>query len=68
MQAVAELHEMADRTLPGNVPASAGLGVAWILQAVPFHPSASVRSVLALFWENPTAVQAVAELHDRPLS
>jgi hypothetical protein len=68
MQAAAELHEMADRTLPGNEPASAGLGVGWRLQAVPFHASANVSSVLALFWKNPTAVQAVAELHDTPLS
>jgi hypothetical protein len=68
MQAVAEVHEMADRTLPGNTSASAGSGVGWILQAVPFHPSASVRSVLELFWKKPTAVQAVAELHDTPLS
>jgi hypothetical protein len=68
MQAAAELHEMADRTLPGNESASVGSGVGWMVQAVPFHSSASVKSVLALLWKNPTAVQAVAELHDTPLN
>ena len=42
----------------GNCP---GLGVDWIVQVVPFQRSASVP------WsDNPTAVQAVDEVHETP--
>src|SRR6516225_47222 len=41
-----------------------GLGVVWMVQAVPFHRSARVRLGLVLAPWSPTAVQACAEVHD----
>ncbi len=65
MQAVAE---------PQDTPASdpevapAGSGVARICQVVPFQASASVTSACAtVSWDDPTAVQAVADRQDTPL-
>jgi hypothetical protein len=41
--------------------------VAWMDQAVPFHRSASVAvRPVAMGLELPTAVQAVADVHDTP--
>ena len=40
------------------------LGVAWTVQLLPFHRSASVLRTPVLSLESPTAVQAAAELHD----
>jgi hypothetical protein len=60
VQAVAALHETPLRTM---YVAPAGLGVGWICQAVPFQRSASDTMVLPLLY-TPTAVQAVAELHE----
>lgn len=44
--------------------APAGLGVAWMLQAVPFQPSANVTVAPELFWYEPTAVHADGPLHE----
>ena len=63
VQTVAELHDTASMAL---VVAPAGSGVVWVLQAVPFHASAKVTSEFELLSSNPTAVQAVAEVHDTP--
>jgi hypothetical protein len=41
-----------------------GLGVSWMVRLLPFHRSASVLRTPGLSLESPTAVQAVAELHD----
>lgn len=43
-----------------------GFGVDWIAQPLPFQRSASVTVVPPLFLDSPTAVQAVAEVHDTP--
>jgi hypothetical protein len=59
----AEGHEMPLSALP-DVPF--GLGVEPINQLAPFHASARVTGVPALLWYEPTAVHAVAELHERP--
>jgi len=58
MQAVLELHDTSDSQV---CRAPVGLGVVWIFQDVPFHASANVplRSL-------PTAVHAVADVHDTP--
>jgi hypothetical protein len=55
MQETADWHE----TLSSDSPDPDGAMVGWMLQATPFHDSASgpVAPV-------PTAVQAVAEVHD----
>src|ERR1700722_14739117 len=42
-----------------------GLGVFWIDHVVPFQRSASVTVVVPLE-ESPTAVQALADVHDTP--
>ena len=64
VQAVAEVHDTALRTL---AVAPAGLGVAWMDQAVPFQCSASVPWRPPLLKEYPVAVHALAEVHDTPL-
>jgi hypothetical protein len=61
VHAVAELHDTAYRKLE---MAPDGLGVVCTVQEVPFHTSANVMSAPELFWYDPTAVQAVAEVHD----
>ena len=50
------MHETENR--PGDCP---GLGVDWMLQAVPFHRSARVPR-----FENPTAMHAVEDVQDTP--
>src|ERR1700733_12772923 len=66
------LHDAAERqdtlasaSMP-DVPT--GLGVGWMVQATPFHASASVAPSRPpeLLTESPTAVQAAAERHDTP--
>ena len=57
MHAVADVHETPFRLTP--------LGVAWIVQVLPFHRSASVTWLLL---SSPTAVHAVADVHDTPFS
>src|SRR5664279_155130 len=42
-----------------------GLGVVWTVQLVPFQRSASVTTVKPVL-DNPTAVQAVLDVHDTP--
>jgi hypothetical protein len=65
VQSVAVGHETLLRL---GVPV-VGLGVGWIVQLVPFHRSASVVLGNAFVVEYPpTAVQAVAALHDTPPS
>ena len=64
VQAVADLHDTPLRALP---EAPAGLGVAWMDQAVPFQASASVPCRPPLLKEYPVAAQAVADVHDTPL-
>ena len=56
VQALAEVHDTASRTLEGW-----GLGVCRIVHAVPSHASASVLPP-----EDPTAVHTLAEVHDTP--
>jgi hypothetical protein len=58
---VAELHDTLSRMV-GRSPRTSG--VAWIDHVLPFHRSAS-ESSLPLF---PTAVQALAEVHETPLN
>jgi hypothetical protein len=66
VQATAELHDTLARLL---ATAPAGLGVDCSFQVVPFHLSAKVTSESeALLKEEPTAIHAVAELHDTPAS
>jgi hypothetical protein len=66
VQALGEVHDTAYSLLLGWW-ASFGLGEGWMLQAVPFHASARVTWSPALSVYVPTAVQALAELHDTPL-
>ena len=66
VQATAELHDTLASLL---ATAPAGLGVDCSFQMVPFHLSARVTSEPeALLKDDPTAVQAVAVLHDTPAS
>jgi hypothetical protein len=67
VHAVAEMH---DTLISSGFVAPAGVGMGWIAQAVPFHRSATVKEALAgkLVLEVPTAVQAVAEVHDTLIS
>ena len=58
VQAVAEVQDTARNSLPGD---PAGLAVAWMLHAVPFHRSASEVLVPWVSVRAPTAVQARAE-------
>ena len=70
VQAVAEVHETPSRF---GLVAPVGVGVVWIVQAVPFHRSAMVLYTVTFVdgtSNSPTAVQAVAEVHEtlsRPL-
>jgi hypothetical protein len=66
VQATAELHDTLLRVL---AMAPAGLGVDCSFQTVPFHLSANVTSEEeALLKDDPTAIHAVAELHETPAS
>ncbi len=63
-------HALADAqetSLSWLLVAPRGLGVAWMLQPPPFQVSASVSLVLPLT-NKPTAVHAVAEVHEIPVS
>ena len=64
VQAEAEVHETAFRVYP----AVAAVGDGWMLHFVPFHCSATVPALLPeLSNEPPTAVHAVADVHDAPV-
>ena len=63
LQAAATVHDTADRLLSGD---PAGLAVGSTVHFVPFQASAKVISRPSLFPYSPTAVQAVAEVHDTP--
>ena len=72
MQALGELHETADSELPSE-SRPFGLGVASIVQLVPFQRSASVAGLpkptdpgVIMLLRQPTAVHAVREAHDTP--
>jgi hypothetical protein len=58
---VAEVHDPPSRELAVE---PLGLGVGWMVQAVPFHRSASVTEAPSLVSEDPTAVQAETDVHD----
>jgi hypothetical protein len=62
VQALADVHDTPDRTV---FDAPAGLGVVWIDHLLPSQRSASVTVVVPLE-EWPTAVQALADVHDTP--
>jgi hypothetical protein len=64
VHAVADAHDTPDREVY-ELPV--GLGVGWIAQPVPFHRSANA-SVPELLVKYPTAVHAVADVHDTPAS
>jgi len=64
VQALADVQDTAKRSL---FVAPLGLGVVGMDQLVPFHVSASVTSPAPAL-ENPTAVQAVDEMHETPSS
>lgn len=61
MQAKAVVHETSESPLE---VAPAGLGVGSLDQLVPFQISARVSEVPALLYWDPTAVQAVADVHE----
>jgi hypothetical protein len=61
VHAEADVHDTAVNSGLPRVPL--GLGVGWMAQDVPFQRSASVTLPL-LVRENPTAVQARADVHD----
>jgi hypothetical protein len=63
---VQALGELPDTLSSDLLVVPVGLGVAWMLQVVPFRDSANVTSVPVMSLELPAAVQAVAELHDTP--
>jgi hypothetical protein len=64
VQAVADEHDT-----PSSWPAPVlGFGVVWIDQVVPFQRSANVPWPPPGSEWSPTAVQAVADVHDTPLS
>jgi hypothetical protein len=63
VHAVADVHDTPFRAM---VVALAGVGVLWIVQLVPSQISASVSGVLPTTYA-PTAVQAVADVHDTPV-
>ena len=64
VHALAEVHDTPLRAL---TEAPAGLGVAWMDQAVPFQCSASVPWRPPLPEEYPVAVHALAEVHETAL-
>jgi len=57
------VHDTPDSVSP---MAPVGLGVAWTLQEVPSHTSASVSVSLDELVSEPTAVQAPEAVHDTP--
>jgi hypothetical protein len=61
VHAVADVHDTPSRPL---VVVPAGLGTVWIDQLVPFHRSANGRELPVLLIKEPTAMQAVLEVHD----
>jgi len=64
VHAETEVHETAPRAYPGLCE----VGDGWRVQAVPFHCSATVPSGLReLSTLTPTAVHAVADVHDTPV-
>jgi len=65
MQALDEVHDTPARVAWLGL---VGLGVGWIDQEVPFHDSARVRRLPGPpnSPANPTAVQALADVHDTP--
>lgn len=64
VHAAAEVHETAPRVYP----VLAVVGDGWMLHVAPFHRSATVPSGLKeLSNAPPTAVQAVADVHDTPV-
>ena len=65
LQTVDEEH---DTPLNSLSVAPIGLDVDWTDHSVPFQRSAKVTKVPELFLSYPTALQAVDEKHDRPLS
>jgi len=63
MQAVDDMHDTASSSLS---VAPVGFGVPSMAQPLPFQTSAKVTAVPALLTMNPTAVQAVEDVHDTP--
>ena len=61
MHDVVDVHDTPYRR-PSGPKGPGGVGVGWIFQVVPVQRSASVVAPLAL----PTAVHALAEVHDTP--
>ena len=72
MQAVADVHATPFRPMLNGVPEYAmGLGVLWITQLDPFQRSASIAESCVSALVNrydPTAVHAVAVVHDTPVN
>jgi hypothetical protein len=66
VHAVVEVHDTLRSPVTSRPPGprTTGLGVLWIVQLVPFQTSASVSPAPV----PPTASQAVANVHDTPLS
>jgi hypothetical protein len=64
VHAVVEVHDTPFSRL---LVAPVGLGTVWIDQVVPFQRSAKGTMLPALPRADPTAMQAVAEVHDTPL-
>jgi hypothetical protein len=60
---IPHLHDTPARELPR---APLGMGVFWMVQALPFQRSASGTVVPALLVYDPTAVHADADVHDTP--
>ena len=65
MQALADVHDTPASWL---LSTPAGLGVDWIAQLLPFQRSANVITSPPLLREAPTAVQALAAVHDTAYS
>jgi hypothetical protein len=65
MQAVADVQ---DTSLSWLYIAPVGLGMESADQVVPFQDASNVTPWLALLKDNPTAVQALGEVHDTPRS
>lgn len=64
-QVVAEVHDTPASCVFGE---PAGLGGNCMIQLLPVKRSAKAKTVEALLTQNPTAVQAVAEVHDTAFS
>jgi hypothetical protein len=67
VQAVALVHDTPASLFWIAIDPLPGLGVGWITQLEPFQASATV-STKPLRKKNPTAVQAVADVHDTALN